>query len=150
MKMAKVKGIIQKTEEKLKEVEKLIEGHHDKARELRLEAEKLRLNSVNDFMVMGKSEQLEKAAKSHIEMAQQIVSNDKYVAMRDLEEQKEQARRIKGSIEGFKQNKEQFEKEKEQLKKRCEEELEQLDRDIESSLWQVEQFQLLLGELEGK
>lgn len=148
--MAKVKGIIQKTEEKLQEVEKLIEGHHDKARELSLEAEKLRLNSVNDFMVMGKSEQLEKAAKSHVEMAQQLVSNDKYVAMRDLEEQKEQVRRIKGSIEGVRQNKEQFEKEKEQLKKLFVEKSEQLDRDIENSLWQVEQFQLSLEELEGK
>lgn len=148
--MAKVKGIIQKTEEKLQEVEKLIEGHHDKARELRLEAEKLRLNSANDFEVMGKSGQLEKVARSHIEMSQQLVSNDKYVAMRDLGEYQEQARRIKGSIEGFRQNKEQFEKEKEQLKKRFEEELEQLDRDIESSLWQVEQFQFSLEELEGK
>lgn len=148
--MAKVKGIIEKTEEKLQEVEKLIEGHHDKARELRLEAEKLRFNSANDFRVMGKSEELEKVANSHVEMAQQLVSNDKYVVMRDLEEQKEKARRIKGSIEIFKRDKKHSESKKEQLKKRFEEEIEQLGRDIEGFSWELEQFQLALEEMEGK
>lgn len=146
--MAKLKGLIKQAEERLQAVDKVIGDNYTKARELQQEADRLRLNSVNDVSAMQKAQELEVMAKSHVHVAEQS-KDERYLAQREIDELKHKASQFKQNVEIYQEEKERIESQKEQLKQRHLEELEQLDRDIENAEWQKGEFEKALKELEG-
>lgn len=146
--MAKVKGLIKQAEEKLQAVDKVIGDNYTKARELQQEADRLRLNSVNDVSAMQKAQELEVMAKSHVHVAEKS-KDERYLAQREIDELKHKALQIKNNVEIYQEEKERIESRKEQLKQRHLEELEQLDRDIDNAKWRKGEYEKELKELEG-
>jgi len=144
-----LKGHIEEARERLAAVEAKITSHYDKAKELQAEAYQIELNYQEDIVKRKEAKELKELAKSHLDCAEQIKSDGRFIAARELNELLEKARFVKRDISHYTQLKEGYEVEKEQLKQKLERKINDIDHELENTAWQLEQAETLLAELEG-
>lgn len=144
-----VKGRIEETKHQLTGIEEKISNHHSKAKELQTKAYQLRVNHQGDVTKLKQANDLDELVKSHLEIADNLRSDERFIVTRELDELIEKARLFKGNISHFIKVKERFETKKEQLKQEYKRKSEDIDHDLENVAWQLEQAKTLLSELEG-
>ncbi len=144
-----VKGRIAEAKQRLAGVEERISNHFRKSKELHTEAYQLRVNHQGDVTKLKQANDLEELANSHLELADRIRCDERFIATRELDEALEKSRFIKADISQFTKVKERYEAEKEKLKQEFKRKIEDIDREIENAAWQLEQSATLLSELEG-
>lgn len=142
------KGIVTQAEERLAAIEENINNHYQKARELKVEAKQIRVNSFGDITKLKQADDLDKSAVIHINCANDL-KDDKYIATREIDEAKTKIKSVQSDILHYKKLKKQFEAEKEQLQQKYKEQIEENKRELEKALWLLEQAEVLLSELEG-
>lgn len=144
-----LKGRIEEVKEHLAAVEGKINGHYNKARELQAEAYQIELNYQGDVVKLKEAKELKELAKSHLDCAERLSSEERFIATRELDELLEKARLARADIYHYTKVKERFEAEKEQLKQEYKRKIEDIDRELENAAWQLKQAETSLSKLEG-
>lgn len=144
-----LKGRIQEAKERLAEVEEEINRHYSKAKELQAEAYQLRENHQGDVTKLKQANDLDEMAKNHLECADRLRSEERFIATRELHEVLEKARFVRADVSKFSVVIERYNADKEQLKQELKRKIEDIDSELENAAWQLEQAERLLSELEG-
>lgn len=149
-KKKKLKGRFEEVKARLAAVEDEIKGHYNKARELQAEVYQLELNYQGDVVKLKEVKELKELVKNHIECADRLKSQERFIANRELEELKEKSRFARADISHYTKVKERLEAEKEQLKQKFKRKFEYIDRELENAAWQLKQAETSLSKLEGR
>lgn len=125
-----LKGRIEEVKERLAVAEGEINGHYNKARELQAEAYQIELNFQGDVVKLKEAKELKELAKSHLECADRLKSEERFIATRELDELLEKARLARADISHYMKVKERFEVEKEKLKQEFKRKIEDIDHEL--------------------
>jgi hypothetical protein len=143
------KGRIEEAKKRLLEVNEQINSHFRKEKEFNAAAYQLKLTCGTDVEKLNHAKDLEKLAINHIEIADRLKSNERYIATREHDELLEKSRLVRSNISNYKKTNERYQVEKKQLEQEYKRKIDVIERELENMTWQLEQAELILFELEG-